>query len=79
MTMEQEWQRYKSRVYPAGLPPRQMKETRKAFMAGGGSMFITMMANAKLSDDQAFEAMKATETDIREELTKYATKPEARN
>ena len=79
MTMEQEWQRYKSRAYPAGLPPRQMEETRKAFMAGGGSMFITMMANAKLPGDHAFEAMKATETDIREELTKYATKPEARN
>ena len=79
MTMEAEWQRYKAWVYPGGLPRTQHDETRKAFMAGGGSMFITMMANAKLPGDHAFEAMKATETDIMDELTKYATKPEARN
>ncbi len=79
MTMEQEWQRYKARVYPGGMARVLHHEIRKAFMAGGGSMFITMMANAKLPGDHAFEAMKATETDIMDELTKYATKPEARN
>lgn len=79
MTMEQEWQRYKARVYPAGLPPRQMEETRKAFMAGAGSMFVTMMKNAQHPKEHGVELIKATEDDIYRELSAYATKPEARN
>lgn len=79
MTMEQEWLRYKSRVYPAGIPPRQMEETRKAFMAGAGAMFVTMMKNAQQPKAEALKATKATEDDIIKELQAYATKPEARN
>ncbi len=79
MTMEQEWQKYKARVYPHGLTQIQLSETRKAFMAGAGAMFVTMMASAKLPMAQALEATKATEDDIYRELSAYATKPEARN
>ena len=79
MTMEQEWQRYKARVYPAGIPPRQMEETRKAFMAGAGAMFVTMMKNARHPMAEALEATKATENDILKELQEYATQDEKRN
>lgn len=79
MTMEQEWQRYKARVYPGGLPRIQHDETRRSFMAGAGAMFVKMMEHAKLPEDQAHEAMKASEDDIYRELTAYSTKPEERN
>lgn len=79
MTMEQEWQRYKARVYPGGLPRTQHDETRKAFMAGAGAMCVTMMKNAQQPMAQAMDATKATEDDIYRELSAYATKPEARN
>lgn len=79
MTMEQEWQRYKARVYPAGIPSRPMEETRKAFMAGAGAMFVTMLTNAKLPMAEALEATKAIDDDLCSELQKYATKPQARN
>jgi hypothetical protein len=79
MTIEQEWQRYKARVYPGGLSRIQHDETRKAFMAGAGVMFVTMMNNAKLPMDEAMDATKATENDLLKELTAYSTKPEARN
>jgi len=79
MTMEQEWQKYKALVYPYGLSQIQLSETRKAFMAGAGAMFMTMMAVAKLPMAQALEATKATEDDILRELSAYATKHEARN
>jgi len=79
MTMEAEWQRYKARVYPGGLPRTQHDETRKAFMAGAGAMFVTMMNNAKQPMAQALEATKSTEDDLLKELTAYATVQKARN
>ena len=79
MTMEQEWQRYQARVYPGGMPQIQHDELRKAFMAGAGAMFVTMMKNAQQPMAQAMDATKATEDDIYRELSAYATKPEARN
>lgn len=79
MTMEAEWQRYKARVVPPVASQIQVDETRKAFMAGAGAMFMTMMAVAKLPMAQALEATKATEDDILRELSAYATKHEARN
>lgn len=79
MTMEAEWQRYQARVYPGGLPRTQHDETRKAFMAGAGAMFVTMMNNAKQPMAQALEATKATEDDLLKELTAYATVQKARN
>lgn len=79
MTMEAEWQRYKARVYPYGLSLIQLREARKAFMAGAGAMFVTMMENAKLPMAEALVATKATEDDLFKELTAYATKQEARN
>ena len=79
MTMEAEWQRYKARVYPGGLPRTQHDETRKAFMAGAGAMFVTMMKNAKQPMAEALKATKATEDDLLKELTAYATVQKARN
>lgn len=79
MTMEQEWQRYKARENPQVMSLFQLSIARKAFMAGAGAMFVTMMAAAKLPMAQALEATKATEDDIYRELAAYATKPEARN
>lgn len=79
MAMEQEWQRYKARVYPYGLSQIQLSETRKAFMAGAGAMFVTMMKNAQQPMAEALKATKATEDDILKELQAYATKPEAMN
>lgn len=79
MTMEAEWQRYKARVYPYGLSLIQLREARKAFMAGAGAMFVTMMENAKIPMAEALEATKATEDDLFKELTAYATVQKARN
>ena len=76
MTMEQEWQRYKARVYPYGLSPLQLNEARKGFMAGAGAMFVTMLKNAQLPKVEALQAIKATDDDIIRELSAYATKPE---
>lgn len=79
MTMEQEWQTYKARVYPCGMAKVLETETRKAFMAGAGSMFVTMMKNAQHPKEHGVELIKATEDDIYRELSAYATKQEARN
>ncbi len=79
MTMEAEWQRYKARVVPPVASQIQVDETRKAFMAGAGAMFVTMMENAKLPMAEALEATKATEDDLLKELTAYATVQKARN
>lgn len=76
MTMEQEWQRYKARVYPGGMARVLHHEIRKAFMAGAGAMYVKIQNIAKLPKVEALQAIKATEDDIIRELSAYATKPE---
>ena len=79
MTIEQEWQRYKSLAYPAVISPRQAEEMRKAFVAGSGSMFASMYEKAKQPKAKALEALEATTDDIMKELQAYASKSNQSN
>lgn len=66
-TVAAEWEKFKA-VIPTGASETQFREMRRAFFAGGASMFKLVTDTSELSDDGA----EAVFDGLSDELRSYA-------